>query len=159
MPRTFRLGVTGKRKVAVMADAQGRLPHRIRTTSAKWGLPWAEKMKTIGVDLTANIGLQPDVHNKGFVIDSEIAVVSSQNFSPAGAQTNRDAGVILEHAGIAKYFETVFIADWQKAKPAVAVPAAPAGGKGKKRKGAGAKAPAKRGTTRKAKAKGRRSAR
>jgi phosphatidylserine/phosphatidylglycerophosphate/cardiolipin synthase-like enzyme len=116
-------------------------------------------MKTIGVDLTANISLQPDVHNKGFVIDSKIAVVSSQNFSPAGVQTNRDAGVILEHAGIAKYFETVFLSDWRKAKPAVAVPAAPAGGKGKKPKGAGAKAPAKRGTTHKAKAKGRRAAR
>ncbi|MDA9435971.1 phospholipase D-like domain-containing protein [Bradyrhizobium sp. CCBAU 51627] len=122
--------------------------------SARWGLPWAEKMKTIGVDLTANIGLQPDVHNKGFVIDSQIAVVSSQNFSPSGVQTNRDAGVILEHAGIAKYFESIFLSDWQKIKPAMA---GAAGGRGKK--GAGPKAPAKRGPTRKAKAKRGRAAR
>ena len=97
--------------------------------SARWGLPWVEKMKMGGVDLTANIGLQPDVHNKGFVIDSKIAVVSSQNFSPAGVHDNRDAGVVLEHADIAKYFEAVFLSDWKKAKPASAVPAAPAGGK------------------------------
>jgi phosphatidylserine/phosphatidylglycerophosphate/cardiolipin synthase-like enzyme len=130
--------------------------------SARWGLKWAEKMKTIGVDLTANIGLQPDVHNKGFVIDSNIAVVNSQNFSPAGVHDNRDAGVILEHADVAKYFEAVFLSDWKKAKPAMAVPAAPAGqaSKGKKPKGAGAKkqkgtgarAPAKRPMKGKAKA-------
>lgn len=114
--------------------------------SVRWGLKWAEKMKTVGVDLTANIGLQPDVHNKGFVIDSKIAVVSSQNFSPAGVHDNRDAGVILEQADIAKYFQAIFLSDWKKAKPASAVPAAPAGpgGKGNKPKRKGpAKPPVK----------------
>jgi len=113
--------------------------------SARWGLKWAEKMKTVGIDLTANIRLQPDVHNKGFVIDSKTAVVSSQNFSPAGVHDNRDAGVLLEHADIAKYFQDIFLSDWKRAKPASAVPAAPAGqgGKGKKGKGRGAKAPTK----------------
>ncbi len=110
--------------------------------SARWGLKWAEKMKSEGVDLTANIRLQPDVHNKGFVIDSSTVVVSSQNFSPAGVHDNRDAGVILEHAEIAKYFQAVFLSDWNKAKPAMAATAAPAGqgGKGKKR---GRKTPSK----------------
>ena len=53
------------------------------------GEKWAEKMKSSRVDLTANIRLQPSpsVHNKGFVIDSSIVVVSSQNFSPAGYTT------------------------------------------------------------------------
>ena len=75
-------------------------------------------MNTVGVDLTANISLQKNVHNKGFVVDSKIAVVSSQNFSPAGIEENRDAGVILENADVAQYFETVFLADWNtKAKP------------------------------------------
>jgi phosphatidylserine/phosphatidylglycerophosphate/cardiolipin synthase-like enzyme len=111
--------------------------------SARWGLKWAEKMKTVGVDLTANISLQPDVHNKGFVIDSKIAVVSSQNFSPAGVHDNRDAGVILEHADIAKYFQAIFLSDWKKAKPASALPAAPARQGGKGKKGKAAKAPAK----------------
>jgi phosphatidylserine/phosphatidylglycerophosphate/cardiolipin synthase-like enzyme len=89
--------------------------------SLEYGETWAEKMKDAGVDLTANIALQPNVHNKGFVIDSSIVVVSSQNFSPDGVQFNRDAGVIIESAPIAQYFENVFLADWNnKAKPFVA---------------------------------------
>jgi phosphatidylserine/phosphatidylglycerophosphate/cardiolipin synthase-like enzyme len=53
------------------------------------------------------------------VVDSRSVVVSSQNFSPAGVETNRDAGVIIESEDIAQYFEPIFRSDWQKAKPAV----------------------------------------
>ena len=83
------------------------------------GEKWAEKMKSSGVDLTANIRLQasPSVHNKGFIIDSSIAVVSSQNFSPAGVHDNRDAGVVIESPEIAQYFEPVFLSDWSRLKP------------------------------------------
>lgn len=90
--------------------------------STEYGLNWAEKMKAAGVDLTANIRLQHHVHNKGFVVDSRKAVVSSQNFSPAGIDENRDAGVIIEHPGVAQYFEKIFVADWNNAKPVVASP-------------------------------------
>jgi len=86
--------------------------------SQQYGEKWAEKMKSAGVDLTANIRLQPNVHNKGFVVDSSVAVVSSQNFSPQGIEYNRDAGVILASKSIAQYFEAVFLSDWTtKAKP------------------------------------------
>jgi phosphatidylserine/phosphatidylglycerophosphate/cardiolipin synthase-like enzyme len=86
--------------------------------SQEFGEKWAEKMKSAGVDLTANISLQPNVHNKGFVVDSQIVVVSSQNFSPAGVGQNRDAGLIIENAEIAQYFEQIFLADWNgRAKP------------------------------------------
>jgi PLD-like domain len=89
--------------------------------SVEYGEKWGEKMKAIGVDLTANIRMQHHVHNKGFVVDSQKVVVSSQNFSPAGIEQNRDAGVIIEHAGIAQYFEKIFLADWTtKATPFVA---------------------------------------
>jgi phosphatidylserine/phosphatidylglycerophosphate/cardiolipin synthase-like enzyme len=83
------------------------------------GEKWAEKMKDSGVDLTANIRLQkiPAVHNKGFVIDSKIVVVSSQNFSPAGVHDNRDAGVVIESPEIVQYFEAVFLSDWNRLKP------------------------------------------
>ncbi|HXN47291.1 MAG TPA: phospholipase D-like domain-containing protein [Bryobacteraceae bacterium] len=108
--------------------------------SLEYGEKWAEKMKAAGVDLTANISLQPDVHNKGFVVDSRTAVVSSQNFSPAGIRENRDAGVILENANIAQYFEAIFLADWKnKAKPF-----APAAGGGAPKPAAGAKGTAKK---------------
>jgi len=119
--------------------------------SARWGLKWAEKMKTVGVDLTANISLQPDVHNKGFVIDSKIVVVSSQNFSPAGVHDNRDAGTILEHPDIATYFKGIFLSDWKKAKPALALPPGAAGAVGAGKKPGTKKRPPKRRPAKKAK--------
>lgn len=86
--------------------------------SAEYGMKWAEKMKAAGVDLTQNIRLQPNVHNKGFVVDSKTVVVSSQNFSPAGIEQNRDAGVIIASADIAQYYEAIFLSDWnERAKP------------------------------------------
>jgi hypothetical protein len=46
--------------------------------------------------------------------------------APDGIQFNREAGVIIESAPIARYFEKEFPADWDnKAKPFVAKGAAP----------------------------------
>jgi len=121
--------------------------------SLQYGEKWAEKMKTIGVDLTANISLQPDVHNKGFVIDSSIVVVSSQNFSPAGILNNRDAGVIIESQEIAKYFEPIFLSDWNnKAKPFAPKAAAQLAKGSAGAKKASGKRPAKTSSKRKKKA-------
>ena len=110
--------------------------------SLEFGEKWVEKMKAGGVDLTAKIRLQPNVHNKGFVVDSSVAVVSSQNFSPAGVRNNRDAGVIIANAQVAQYFEPVFLADWGKATAASAVAAKKAGSAAGK--GSAAKKPAER---------------
>src|SRR5262249_42198224 len=88
--------------------------------SANYAEKWGEKMKDEGVDLTANISTLPNVHNKGFIIDGETVVVSSQNFSPAGIYENRDAGLILESEQIAQYFGPIFNADWRDSRPLVA---------------------------------------
>jgi phosphatidylserine/phosphatidylglycerophosphate/cardiolipin synthase-like enzyme len=94
--------------------------------SADYAEKWGEKMKAQGVDLTANLYTQPSVHNKGFVADSKTVVISSQNFSASGVETNRDAGVIIEHPGVAQYFEKVFLADLaNKTRPFVAKGTAP----------------------------------
>jgi phosphatidylserine/phosphatidylglycerophosphate/cardiolipin synthase-like enzyme len=94
--------------------------------SADYMEKYDEKMKAQGVDLTANIYGQPSVHNKGFVVDSKIVVVSSQNFSPSGVQFNRDAGLIIEHPDVAQYFEAVFLSDFKnKSKPFVATGVGP----------------------------------
>jgi phosphatidylserine/phosphatidylglycerophosphate/cardiolipin synthase-like enzyme len=76
-------------------------------------------MKTQGVDLITNIRRHPSVHNKGVIVVSKIAVVSSQNFSPAGVKENRDGGLILESAEIAQYFEQVFRFDCDHSVPVV----------------------------------------
>jgi phosphatidylserine/phosphatidylglycerophosphate/cardiolipin synthase-like enzyme len=89
----------------------------------QFGEKWAEKMKSAGVDLTPWIRMQPNVHNKGFIVDGRVAVVSSQNFSPEGIDQNRDAGLILDSQDVAAFFEPVFDSDWK-----IAVPFAPRSG-------------------------------
>lgn len=113
---------------------------------------WGEKMMQEGVNLTANIRTQPDVHNKGFVVDSKTVVVSSQNFSPAGVSQNRDAGVILESPQIAGYFEPIFLADWERSVP-LRVRASVGGAGSATKKGGARAAPRKTGAAKKSAAK------
>ncbi|HET6971912.1 MAG TPA: phospholipase D-like domain-containing protein, partial [Phenylobacterium sp.] len=72
---------------------------------------WLEKLKDVGFDIS-RIRLQPKVHNKGIVVDSRKVVVSSQNWSADGTLRNRDAGLIIENADAAAYFERIFLYDW-----------------------------------------------
>jgi phosphatidylserine/phosphatidylglycerophosphate/cardiolipin synthase-like enzyme len=58
------------------------------------------------------VRIQNNVHNKGFVFDHKKVVVSSQNWSSEGVLNNRDAGVILDNASAAAYYEKVFLDDW-----------------------------------------------
>jgi hypothetical protein len=44
-------------------------------------------------------------------------VISSQNWSQAGVRQNRDAGMIIESAPIAQYFQKVFSIDLGNARP------------------------------------------
>lgn len=73
---------------------------------------YLEKLQAEGLDVVNRVKLQNNVHNKGIVVDGRAALVSSQNWSPAGTLTNRDAGVILENAEIAAYFAQLFEHDW-----------------------------------------------
>jgi phosphatidylserine/phosphatidylglycerophosphate/cardiolipin synthase-like enzyme len=70
-----------------------------------------EALKNKGFDMK-KIKILKGCHNKGIVVDSQVAVVSSQNWSADGVQYNRDAGLILYHPGVAKYFEKIFLYDW-----------------------------------------------
>jgi phosphatidylserine/phosphatidylglycerophosphate/cardiolipin synthase-like enzyme len=72
-----------------------------------------EALKNAHFDMN-NVKLLGNCHNKGIVVDSQIAVVSSQNWSGDGVQFNRDAGLIMHHPPIAKYFEKIFLYDWNK---------------------------------------------
>jgi phosphatidylserine/phosphatidylglycerophosphate/cardiolipin synthase-like enzyme len=86
--------------------------------SLQFGEKWAERMRSMpDIDLTSVMRLQPNVHNKGFVIDSRKVVVSSQNWSQEGVRQNRDAGLIIESAPIAQYFDKIFAADWDSREP------------------------------------------
>jgi hypothetical protein len=57
--------------------------------------------------------VQGNIHNKGIVVDSEVVLVSSANWSGDGVLRNRDAGLIIHDAEIAAYYQAVFLDDWE----------------------------------------------
>lgn len=52
------------------------------------------------------------IHNKGVITDDRTVLVSSINWNSNSPNFNREAGVILEHPGAARYYRTVFDDDW-----------------------------------------------
>ncbi|WP_162940185.1 phospholipase D-like domain-containing protein [Gryllotalpicola protaetiae] len=74
---------------------------------------YLEQLQAAGLDVANNVKLQNNVHNKGVIVDGRAALVSSQNWSSAGALRNRDAGVIIENTQVAEYFEQLFEHDWE----------------------------------------------
>jgi PLD-like domain len=56
---------------------------------------------------------QSMVHNKGIVVDGEIVLVSSANWSGDGVLRNRDAGLIIFNKEIATYYQNAFLFDWE----------------------------------------------
>ena len=70
-----------------------------------------QALKVFGID-PARVHLLGGCHNKGIVVDSKAVLVSSQNYSADGVRFNRDAGLLIRHAGAAAYFEQIFLHDW-----------------------------------------------
>ena len=70
-------------------------------------------LKDFGFDMS-QMRLQTNLHTKGIVIDSEIVVVGSHNWSNAGTVFNRDASLIFWDEAIAKYYEDLFLYDWRR---------------------------------------------
>jgi hypothetical protein len=73
---------------------------------------WIERLQDAGVDAVDHLRIQQRVHNKGIVVDSSIAVISSQNWSSQGTGGNRDAGLIIYDEEAAQYLEEIFLHDW-----------------------------------------------
>jgi phosphatidylserine/phosphatidylglycerophosphate/cardiolipin synthase-like enzyme len=61
-------------------------------------------------------------HNKLVIVDDEKVLLGSQNWSTTGLLSNREAGLLVEHAGIACYFGRIFDADWTMSEPSAAPP-------------------------------------
>ena len=61
-------------------------------------------------------------HNKLIVVDDEKVLLGSQNWSSTGVLSNREASLLVEHAGIAAYFAEIFDADWGMSEPKGAPP-------------------------------------
>jgi phosphatidylserine/phosphatidylglycerophosphate/cardiolipin synthase-like enzyme len=52
------------------------------------------------------------IHNKGVIVDDRYVLVSSINWNSNSPNFNREAGVIIDHPGVARYFLNVFEDDW-----------------------------------------------
>jgi hypothetical protein len=64
---------------------------------------------------------QSRIHNKGIIVDGSRVLVSSQNWSGDGFLRNRDAGVIIDNSDVARYYEGIFVDDWEnRTQPALA---------------------------------------
>jgi phosphatidylserine/phosphatidylglycerophosphate/cardiolipin synthase-like enzyme len=59
------------------------------------------------------------IHNKGVIVDDRMVLVSSVNWNRNSPNFNREAGVVIDHPGVARYFRDVFDNDWA---PAVTSP-------------------------------------
>jgi hypothetical protein len=53
-------------------------------------------------------------HTKGIVIDDEIAILGSQNWTAAGTGPNRDASLVIWHRDANAYFADLFKYDWEQ---------------------------------------------
>src|ERR1700675_3082795 len=72
----------------------------VRIILSQWqNSQWMERLQGAGID-TGLVPIQNGVHNKGFVVDHQKVVISSQNWSGEGVLANRDAGLIIDNATI-----------------------------------------------------------
>jgi phosphatidylserine/phosphatidylglycerophosphate/cardiolipin synthase-like enzyme len=58
-------------------------------------------------------------HNKLIIVDEEAVLVSSQNWSNTGVDTNREAGVLMRYPDIASYYTQIFESDWSTAQKTI----------------------------------------
>ncbi|MHB8606549.1 MAG: phospholipase D-like domain-containing protein, partial [Thermoplasmatota archaeon] len=82
-----------------------------------------ERLAGAGADaraMDANVTL----HNKGIVVDGRIVFVGSLNWAYASAVDNREAGLLVDSATLARYYERAFEKDWNASAPLGAFPPA-----------------------------------
>lgn len=72
-----------------------------------------ESLKAAGFNME-RVRTQSGCHTKGIIVDSNIVLMGSHNFTNDGTQFNRDASLLINDAGIAKYYEDVFLHDWER---------------------------------------------
>jgi V8-like Glu-specific endopeptidase len=73
-----------------------------------------ERLQHFGLDVSPNaMRVQPKCHTKGIIIDSKEVMLGSQNITNQGALFNRDASLLVRSPKVAKYFEKIFLFDWE----------------------------------------------
>lgn len=82
----------------------------LKNIAAKYGLKIGRNIRYVDTQRLVHC------HNKLIIIDGNTVLVSSQNWSKAAVLENREAGLLLEHKGIASYFTGIFDEDWKTAQ-------------------------------------------
>jgi phospholipase D-like protein len=70
-----------------------------------------ESIKAAGFDMN-RVRAQVNCHTKGMIIDSETVLIGSHNWTNQGVQANRDASLLIRRPEIARYYERIFLHDW-----------------------------------------------
>lgn len=99
--------------VGLMQEKQKRVSVRIvfrvlMESDARQNL---EALVDMGFD-PDSLRVQTNLHTKGIIVDGKKVLLGSQNISETGISLNRDASLLFEHEGIAKYFKDIFEHDW-----------------------------------------------
>lgn len=71
-----------------------------------------ERLKEVGLD-TDYIKVQMRCHTKAIMVDSSSVMLGSQNLTNTGALYNRDASLLVRDEEVAKYYEEIFLYDWE----------------------------------------------
>jgi V8-like Glu-specific endopeptidase len=59
------------------------------------------------------IRVQERCHTKGVIVDSKVVLLGSHNWTNQGTIANRDASLIFQHPAMARYYERIFLFDWE----------------------------------------------
>lgn len=70
-----------------------------------------ESLQAAGFNME-RVRMQSGCHTKGIIIDSKTVLIGSHNFTNEGLQVNRDASLLIRNADIARYYERIFLHDW-----------------------------------------------
>jgi hypothetical protein len=73
-----------------------------------------ETLLDFGIDTSSDaIRLQSNCHTKGIIVDSDEVLLGSQNLTNQGALFNRDASLLVRSSRVAKFYEKIFLFDWE----------------------------------------------
>jgi hypothetical protein len=93
------------------AGVELRMIFRVHTFDEDGARSIKERLVDFGFR-PASILVQENCHTKGVVVDSAVVLVGSHNWTNQGTIANRDASLIIRQPAIARYYEAIFLFDW-----------------------------------------------
>ncbi len=70
-------------------------------------------LQAMGFDMS-KVKFMAETHTKGIIADGEMIMLGSHNWSNPGVQFNRDASLVIYNREVARYYQDVFMHDWER---------------------------------------------